>query len=338
MRPSASVASSAFRSSSRITRCRTVPTSAARRETLAFIRESMKRQQVCLDCYPYTAGSTMIRTDRGMLDGRVLIASSVPHPECAGRDLGDIAKEWGVAESEAARRMQPGTAIYFLMDEPDVQRILAFDETMIGSDGIPLGEKPHPRLWGTFPRVLGHYSRDVGLFPLETAVWKMSGLTARNFGLAGRGMVAVGQHADLVLFDAATVRDAATYDEPTRAAEGIHAVIVNGAVAWEDGRSTGTRRGRVLKRTPSRKRRQPRGEPRYVARLLPVIRLPPSSVGNTSQQPGEANLEQAQLDPSDVAGHGRCVRPRHRRRDDEHRPGEGCGRRAARAGTASASA
>ena len=86
---------------------------------------------------------------------------------------------------------------------------------------------------GHVPEVLGHYSRDVGLFPLETAVWKMTGLTARNFGLAGRGMVAVGQQADLVLFDAATVRDAATYDEPTRAAEGIHAVIVNGAVAWK---------------------------------------------------------------------------------------------------------
>jgi N-acyl-D-amino-acid deacylase len=220
-------------------------------ETLAFIRETMKGQQVCLDCYPYTAGSTMIRTDRGMLDGRVLIASSVPHPECAGRDLGAIAADWGVAESEAARRMQPGTAIYFLMDEPDVQRILAFDETMIGSDGIPLGERPHPRLWGTFPRVLGHYSRDVGLFPLETAVWKMTGLTARNFGLTGRGTVAIGQQADLVLFDAGTVRDAATYDEPTRPAEGIRAVIVNGAVAWEGGRSTGSRRGRVLKRTPA---------------------------------------------------------------------------------------
>src|SRR6476661_2350865 len=174
-------------------------------QTLPFIRESMKHQCIGLDCYPYTAGSTMIRTDRGMLDGRVLIASSVPHPECAGRDLGAIAKEWGVAESEAARRMQPGTAIYFLMDEPDVQRILAFDETMIGSDGIPLGEKPHPRLWGTFPRVLGHYSRDVGLFPLETAVWKMTGLTARNFGLADRGTLKAGQAADIVVFDAARV-------------------------------------------------------------------------------------------------------------------------------------
>ncbi|MGV3494392.1 MAG: N-acyl-D-amino-acid deacylase family protein, partial [Ramlibacter sp.] len=184
------------------------------RTTLPFIRETMGRQKVCLDCYPYTAGSTMIRTDRGMLDGRVLIASSEPHPECAGRDLADIAREWGVDDSEAARRLQPGTAIYFLMDEDDVQRILAFDETMIGSDGVPVGEKPHPRLWGTFPRVLGHYSRDVSLFPLETAVWKMTGLTAGNFGLQGRGTIAVGQHADLTVFDAATIRDAATYDDP----------------------------------------------------------------------------------------------------------------------------
>jgi N-acyl-D-amino-acid deacylase len=111
-------------------------------ETLPYIREAMQKQKVCLDCYPYTAGSTMIRTDRGMLDGRVLIASSVPHPECAGRELGEIAESWGVAESEAARRMQPGTAIYFLMDEKDVQRILAFEDTMIGSDGIPSARSP----------------------------------------------------------------------------------------------------------------------------------------------------------------------------------------------------
>ncbi|WBY03557.1 D-aminoacylase [Ramlibacter tataouinensis] len=220
-------------------------------KTLPFIREAMGQQKVCLDCYPYTAGSTMIRTDRGMLDGRVLIASSEPHPECAGRDLADIAAEWGVPEPEAARRLQPGTAIYFLMDEGDVQRILAFDETMVGSDGIPLGDKPHPRLWGTFPRVLGHYSREVSLFPLETAVWKMTGLTARNFGLAGRGTVAEGQHADLVVFDAATIRDAATYDEPTRPAEGIHSVIVNGQVTWQQGRHAGARAGQVITREES---------------------------------------------------------------------------------------
>src|SRR6185312_16322212 len=106
---------------------------------------------------------------------------------------------------------------------------------MIGSDGLPHDAAPHPRLWGTFPRVLGHYSRDVGLFPLETAVWKMTGLTARNFGLEGRSTLKPGHHADVVIFDAATVRDAATYDTPTRPAEGIATVIVNGVVAWENG-------------------------------------------------------------------------------------------------------
>lgn len=218
------------------------------RATLPLIRETMRHQCVALDCYPYTAGSTMIRTDAGMLDNRVLIASSEPHPECAGRDLADIAREWGLSKEEAARRLQPGSAIYFMMDEDDVQRVLAFDETMVGSDGIPLGDKPHPRLWGTFPRVLGHYSRDVGLFPLETAVWKMTGLTARNFGLHGRGTLQAGQHADIVVFDAATIRDAADYAAPTRPAEGIDAVVVNGVLTWRHGAHTGARSGQVITR------------------------------------------------------------------------------------------
>jgi len=216
--------------------------------TLPFIRETMQHQCVSLDCYPYTAGSTMIRVDRGMLDARVLIASSTPHPEMAGRDLKDIAAEWGVDGAEAARRLQPGSAIYFLMDEDDVQRIMAFDETMIGSDGIPVGEKPHPRLWGTFPRVLGHYSRDVGLFPLETAVWKMTGLTARNFGLGRRGTLKVGHHADVVVFDAGTIIDAATYETPTLPAVGVDAVLVNGAITWQHGVHSGMRNGQVAAR------------------------------------------------------------------------------------------
>lgn len=218
------------------------------RLTLPLIRRTMQHQCVALDCYPYTAGSTMIRTDGGMLDNRVLIASSGPHPDCAGRDLSDIAAEWGLSREEAARRLQPGSAIYFMMDEDDVQRVLAFDETMIGSDGIPLGDKPHPRLWGTFPRVLGHYSRDLGLFPLETAVWKMTGLTARNFGLLGRGTLQEGQCADIVVFDPATVRDAATYETPAMPAEGIAAVFVNGALTWHRGQYMGARSGQVITR------------------------------------------------------------------------------------------
>jgi N-acyl-D-amino-acid deacylase len=146
------------------------------------------------------------------------------------------------------QELQPAGAIYFMMDEPDVQRILAFGPTMIGSDGLPHDERPHPRLWGTFPRVLGHYSRDLGLFPLETAVWKMTGLTAAKFGLAERGQVQPGYYADLVVFDPATVADSATFDRPTERAAGIHSVYVNGAPVWEGQAFTGQHAGRVLNR------------------------------------------------------------------------------------------
>ena len=100
------------------------------------------------------------------------------------------------------RRLQPAGAIYFRMHEDDVARILQFDETMVGSDGLPHDETPHPRLWGSFPRVLGHYARGLGLFPLEKAIHKMTGLTAARFGLADRGVLREGAHADLVLLDA----------------------------------------------------------------------------------------------------------------------------------------
>jgi len=217
-------------------------------ESLARIGAAMQHQCVALDCYPYTAGSTMLHNDPTRLVGRIVIAHSEAQPQMAGRDLADIAAEWGCETLEAVRRLQPASAIYFTMDEGDVQRILAFEQTMIGSDGIPLGERPHPRLWGTFPRVLGHYSRKLNLFPLETAVWKMTGLTAGNYGLEGRGRVAVGAAADLVLFDAERVIDTATYEEPQRAAAGIDAVIVNGEPVWAAGRETGARPGRVLRR------------------------------------------------------------------------------------------
>ena len=122
-----------------------------------------------------------------------MITWSKPHPEQAGRDLADIARDWGVDVLEAAARLQPAGAIYWMMDEEDVRRVLRFDQTMIGSDGLPHDIHPHPRLWGTFPRVLGHYCREIGLFGLETAVHKMTGLSAARFGLSGRGIVAAGR-------------------------------------------------------------------------------------------------------------------------------------------------
>ena len=206
----------------------------------------MAKQAVCLDCYPYTAGSTILSADRAASSTRVIVTWSKSLPEYAGQDLADIAKKMGVSEEQAVARLNPAGAIYFRMDEADVQRILQFDETMIGSDGLPHDAAPHPRLWGSFPRVLGHYGRTLGLFPLEKAVYKMTGLTAKNFGLKDRGVLKEGAYADLTLFDADTVAEAATYEAPIANAHGIDTVIVNGAIVWRDGRSTGARPGRVL--------------------------------------------------------------------------------------------
>lgn len=111
---------------------------------------------------------------------------------------------------DAARRLQPAGAVYYGMDGTDVRRILAHPLSMVGSDGLPEDPFPHPRFWGAFPRVLGHFSRDVGLFPLHTAVHKMTGLSAARFGLSERGEIREGHWADLVLFDPLRVRDVRT--------------------------------------------------------------------------------------------------------------------------------
>ena len=144
------------------------------------------------------------------------------------------------------RRLQPAGAIYFDMDEGDLQRIMAHPAAMIGSDGLPGTDKPHPRLWGSFPRVLGRYVREKNLLSLPQAVHKMTGLSAEKFGLTDRGRVAPGLKADLVVFDPATVADVADFDDPVRASLGISHVIVNGELVLENGVQTGVGAGQFL--------------------------------------------------------------------------------------------
>jgi len=217
-------------------------------ETLAHIDAARKRQPVGLDVYPYIAGSTVLRADMadGVID--IMVTWSEPFPEMSGRWLADIAREWNCTQQEACERLQPGGASYFHMREDDVQRVMRYEATMIGSDGLPHDRHPHPRLWGTFPRVLGHYSRELGLFPLEEAVHRMTGLSARRFGLDGRGTVTPGAHADLVVLDPERVIDRSTYAEPTRDAEGIDCVMVGGVVSYGPAGATGERNGRFLLR------------------------------------------------------------------------------------------
>jgi N-acyl-D-amino-acid deacylase len=218
------------------------------RETLRLIEQRMREQAVGLDCYPYCASSTILSAGRAALATKVLITSSKPHPEFAGMELTEAAKKMNLPIAQAVEKLLPAGAIYFSMDEADVQRILAFEHTMIGSDGLPHDAAPHPRLWGSFPRVLGHYARGLNLFPLETAVYKMTGLTAKTFGLKDRGVLRQGAFADIAIFDAAQVDEAATFARPIQPAKGIDTVIVNGALVWKDGGATGKRPGRVLRR------------------------------------------------------------------------------------------
>jgi N-acyl-D-amino-acid deacylase len=216
------------------------------RETLPLVDRLAARQPVALDVYPYVAGSTVLRED--LIDGviDVLLSWSDPHPEMTGRLLADIAAEWGVDQKTASRRLQPGGACYFQIREDDVERVISHPRTMIGSDGLPHDRHPHPRLWGAFPRVLARYWRDRRLFPLETAVHKMTGLTARNFRLEGRGLLRAGYSADVVVFDPQRVQDTATFEQPISASAGIVAVYVNGQQAYVEGGPVLARNGRVL--------------------------------------------------------------------------------------------
>jgi N-acyl-D-amino-acid deacylase len=218
-------------------------------ETLPAIDRASLRQKVDFDVYPYPAGSTVLMPFRLRPDVKVQLTWSVPHPEMAGKMLSDIARGWNTSEKDAAERLLPAGAIYFQMEEDDVQKIMAHRLSMIGSDGLPHDSYPHPRLWGTFPRVLGHYARDLGLFSLETAVRKMTGHTAEVFGMTDRGVIREGAYADLVLFDPATVKDASTYDAPTKVSEGIVETWVNGRSAYVYGQgATDERAGQLVSR------------------------------------------------------------------------------------------
>ena len=228
-------------------KCSGAPSHGRSSETLALIEQARKGQPLGLDAYPYTAGSTVLSATRHLQAKKVIVTWSEPMPEAAGRELSEITEQLGVSEQAALEALIPGGGIFFMMDEEDVRRILAYPQTMIGSDGLPTDVHPHPRLWGTFPRVLGHYVREVGLFNLEEAVRKMTSLPTACFGLKDRGTLHAGNYADLVIFDPETISDTATFDDPIRPAQGIEQVMVNGQVVWKDGQHTGERPGRALR-------------------------------------------------------------------------------------------
>jgi N-acyl-D-amino-acid deacylase len=193
-----------------------------------------------------------------------IVISSVKNPGnrvLVGRSLAQIAEAWSVEPSEAYARLleEEDTAVGFVghaMSEANVDRVLVHPLVMIGSDGssmAPTGRaaetRPHPRSYGTFARVLGHYARDRAVLDLPTAVRKMTSTPADQIGLRDRGRIARGMKADLVVFDAAAVRDRATFEDPHRYPVGIPHVLVNGVPVVRDGTHTTARPGRALRRS-----------------------------------------------------------------------------------------
>jgi len=216
--------------------------------------------EVTLDVYPYTAGSGPmvqyfdIDNPNPELAQAIQLASCPAFRHYEGRMLVDIAAELGITAPEAVRHVltapdgKKTICIQHVMDEGDVVSNLRHDRVMIGSDGLPdLTGRPHPRLFGTFPRVLGRYVREQGVVDLESAVRRMTSLSCDVHGLSGRGRITEGNWADLVLFDPDVVIDVASYEDPKRESVGIRNVWVNGHMAFDNGVHTRVGSGNVLR-------------------------------------------------------------------------------------------
>jgi len=242
---------------------------------------------VSFDAYPYTAGSTVAQMSlpawsaaggparqlerlrdpaarRRILDDMRPRAENWSHATIAGvkteKNRGLEGKNFAEAAREAGKDVLEFlcdllveedlevTHITHLGSEPDMRELMGHAAHSFGSDGLHLAGRPHPRLYGTFPRVLGRYVREERLLTLEQAIHKMTGANAARVALRDRGVIAEGKAADLVVFDPDAVLDRATYEDPRRYPDGIHVVMVNGAVVVRDGQHSGATPGRLLGR------------------------------------------------------------------------------------------
>jgi N-acyl-D-amino-acid deacylase len=226
-----------------------------RTRMLERLKDETSRQKILLEV------SKSIETDRGGGDPANVVLAACPwDPSLAGKSLAQVLKDRRrpVAIDQAAdlvvEIVEKGgcSAVYHAISEDDLVRIMKHPATMIASDaspGIPTfgRDVPHPRAYGTFARVLGAYVRDRHVLTLEDAIRKMSSFPASRMGLRDRGVLRQGMKADVVVFNAETVTDRATFEKPHQYADGVSTVIVNGHVTFDAGRMTGDRGGRTLR-------------------------------------------------------------------------------------------
>jgi N-acyl-D-amino-acid deacylase len=250
-------------------------------ELLALIDDT--GVDVTLDTYPYLAGATSLHalfpswvhaggpsaTLRRLADPTLRERLRLELEETGSDGFHGVPVDWslvvvdGETVADAARGGRPVDwvcevlvereldvgCLLHIGDEENVRTIMQHARHTVGSDGILVGDTPHPRAYGTFPRVLAVYVRELGILTWEQAVHRMTGRPAARLGLADRGVLREGAYADVTCIDPLAVCDTATYDEPRRLPEGIPYVLVNGELVVDGGRRTDALPGRALRRT-----------------------------------------------------------------------------------------
>ncbi len=243
---------------------------------------------VTLDTYPYLAGATYLHaflpswmhvggseaTVERLRDLELRERLRVELEEHGSDGFHGVPIDWGtivvggrsVAEAAAEAEARPIDYVCELLveaelgvaciahtgNEENVRTIMTHPAHTVGSDGILVGDQPHPRSYGTFPRYFAVYVRELGILTWEEAVRKMTSLPAQRLGFADRGLLRPGAAADVVCLDPERVRDTATYEEPRRLPDGIPYVLVNGRFVVDDGRRTDELPGRALRRQDRR--------------------------------------------------------------------------------------
>jgi len=237
-------------------------------EVVDLISKARARgQDVTADCYPYDAWSSTIRVlipsgrhddpvdvARGLADvggpANITIVSCRTHPDYEFKTMEEISKREGITPVELYMKIvRDGGAgvVCHSMKDDDIRTFYQQPWVMVSSDG-GIGSR-HPRGAGSYPRVLGRYVRELHWLTLPEAIRKMTSFPARRFKLNDRGLIRRGYKADVVVFDPKQIIDRATFPEPQMTADGVKFVFVNGTEVWSEGRTTGSRPGKALRRS-----------------------------------------------------------------------------------------
>lgn len=222
------------------------------------VRAQLKKE---LLAGPQADWSNLVHASGGWKNVVLASAQNAEYDRFNGQDFEAIGKALGRHPADAAWDIwlaalpKRAGALYFMMDEGDIALAMKQPWVGVGSDAgsvdgtIPQDglSRPHPRTYGTFPRIIAEYVKARGTLTLPDAIRKMTSWPAQRLGLADRGVIKPGMRADLVVFDLAAIRDTATFANPTAPPEGIGEVIVNGVLALDKGRPTGSRSGAVLR-------------------------------------------------------------------------------------------